>query len=229
MSLRLSGGRCTGFLGGYAAQGTGGRLLSDKRTQRGVAGWSLGGARLLTIGVFLVACVAACLPKAYAAEGPDYVIQRGDLVNVSVWREQDLDRTILVRPDGRISFPLAGDLMAAGQTIAQLTQAIAAKLQQFIPGPVVTVTLKENLGNRLYVTGRVNRPGVYQVNQDIDVVQALALAGGLTPFADQSGIKILRREKGVGRAILFNYKQVQRGEQLEQNIILLPGDTVLVP
>jgi polysaccharide export outer membrane protein len=134
-----------------------------------------------------------------------------------------------VRPDGRITFPLAGDLMAAGQTIAQLTQAIAAKLVQFIPAPVVTVTLTENLGNRIYVTGRVNRPGVYLVNQDVDVLQALALAGGLTPFADRDDITILRRENGVQRAIPFNFKEVQRGKRLQQNIVLLPGDTVLVP
>jgi len=110
-----------------------------------------------------------------------------------------------------------------------LTQAIAAKLAQFIPSPVVTVTLKENLGNRIYVTGRVNRPGVYLVNQDVDVLQALSLAGGLTPFADQGDIKIMRREKGVARSIPFNYKEVQRGKHLEQNILLQPGDTVLVP
>jgi polysaccharide export outer membrane protein len=159
----------------------------------------------------------------------DYVLQPGDVVNVSVWREPDLERTLLVRPDGGIAFPLAGDLMAAGQTIAQLTEAIAAKLAQFIPSPVVTVTLQENLGNRIYVTGRVTKPGVYLINQDVDVLQALAIAGGLTPFADRDDIKILRRENGVERAIPFNYKQVQRGERLEQNIILKPGDTVLVP
>ena len=113
------------------------------------------GRWLTAVSVLLALWTAVLCPWACAEEGPDYVLQPGDLVNVSVWREQDLDRTVLVRPDGRISFPLAGDLMAAGQTIAQLTQAIAAKLVQFIPSPVVTVTLKENLGNRIYVTGRV--------------------------------------------------------------------------
>ena len=179
--------------------------------------------------IAVAACVAMWSPPTEAAEGDNYVLQPGDLVNVSVWREPDLDRTLLVRPDGGISFPLVGNLMAAGQTIAQLTEAIAAKLVQFIPNPVVTVALQENLGNRIYVTGRVTRPGVYLINQDVDVLQALALAGGLTPFADRNDIKILRRENGVERAIPFNYKQVQRGERLEQNIILQPGDTVLVP
>ena len=193
----------------------------------------LNGARvwrwLLAAGIALLVGLATSAPRAQVAGVDDYVLQPGDVVNVSVWREPDLERTLLVRPDGGISFPLAGDLMAAGQTIAQLTEAIAAKLAQFIPSPVVTVTLQENLGNRIYVTGRVTKPGVYLINQDVDVLQALAIAGGLTPFADRDDIKILRRENGVERAIPFNYKQIQRGERLEQNIILKPGDTVLVP
>ncbi|MEA3276087.1 MAG: polysaccharide biosynthesis/export family protein [Pseudomonadota bacterium] len=184
---------------------------------------------LATAGVFFAMCIAVFPATSEGGEGDGYVLQAGDVVNVSVWREPDLDRALLVRPDGGISFPLAGDLMAAGQTIAQLTESLATKLSQFIPDPVVTVALQENLGNRIYVTGRVTKPGVYLINQDVDVLQALAIAGGLTPFADRDDIKILRRENGVERAIPFNYKQVQRGERLQQNIILRPGDTVLVP
>ncbi len=184
---------------------------------------------LMGLGIVFALCFAALPTGTDAKEGDNYVLQPGDLVNVSVWREPDLQRSILVRPDGGISFPLAGDLMAAGQTVDQLSATIAAKLVQFIPSPVVTVTLQENQGNRIYVTGRVTKPGVYLINQDVNVLQALAMAGGLTPFADIKDIKILRREKGVERAIPFNYKQVQRGEQLQQNIVLRPGDTVLVP
>lgn len=128
-----------------------------------------------------------------------------------------------------ISYPLAGDLAAAGKTVDQLTTELVTRLTKFIPSPVVTVTLQENLGNRIYVAGKVLRPGVFLVNQDVTVLQALSMAGGPTPFADLKGIKILRREGGVERAIPFNYKQVQRGDRLEQNIILRPGDTVLVP
>jgi polysaccharide biosynthesis/export protein len=203
------------------------QLVNDMRS--GLLGAGRASRWLMAGGLLFALCIAALPPRTEAAEGDDYVLQSGDVVNVSVWREPDLQQTILVRPDGRISFPLAGDLMAAGQTIAQLTEAIAAKLAQFIPSPVVTVSLKENLGNRVYVTGRVSRPGVYPVNQGIDVLQALALAGGLTPFADRGNIKVLRRENGVERAIPFNYKEVQRGDHLEQNIILRSGDTVLVP
>jgi len=183
----------------------------------------------MVVGIFFALCIAALPPWTQAADRDGYLLQPGDMVNVSVWREPDLQRVILVRPDGGISFPLAGDLMAAGQTTAQLSAALADKLGQFIPNPVVTVTLQENLGNRIYVTGRVIRPGVYLINQDVNVVQALALAGGLTPFADRDDIKVLRRENGVERAIPFNYDDVQRGRRLEQNILLRPGDTVLVP
>lgn len=168
-------------------------------------------------------------PSMRAAEGADYILQPGDVVNVSVWREPDLDRTLLVRPDGGISFPLAGDVVAAGKTVDRLSAELVSKLTKFIPSPVITVTLQENLGNRIYVTGKVARPGVIVVNQDVSVLQALSMAGGPTPFADLRDIKILRREGGVERAIPFNYKQVQRGERLEQNIILRPGDTILVP
>lgn len=178
-----------------------------------------------------VGCLLALAPLtgSLAAPGDDYKLQPGDVVNVSVWREPDLDRTLLVRPDGGISYPLAGDLAAAGKTVDQLTTELVTRLTKFIPSPVVTVTLQENLGNRIYVAGKVLRPGVFLVNQDVTVLQALSMAGGPTPFADLKGIKILRREGGVERAIPFNYKQVQRGDRLEQNIILRPGDTVLVP
>lgn len=195
-------------------------------------GLCLGGRRptcSVTQLALMVLYLVILAPSAIAGPSNDYALQPGDVVNISVWREPDLQRTILVRPDGGISFPLVGDIMAAGQTIDQLSSAISAKLVQFIPSPVVTVTLQENLGNRIYVTGRVNKPGVYLVNQDVNVLQAIAMAGGLTPFADRNDIKILRRENGAERAIPFNFKQVQRGERLEQNIILRPGDTVLVP
>jgi polysaccharide export outer membrane protein len=186
--------------------------------------------RWLSALIAVSAFAAGLAPSvSTAAAQTDYVLQAGDLVNVSVWREPDLDRTLLIRPDGGISFPLAGDITAAGKTVDQLTSDIVAKLTQYIPSPVVTVSLQENLGNRIYVAGRVARPGVYLVNQDVTVVQALAMAGGVTPFADLKDIKILRREGGLERAIPFNYKQVERGQRLEQNIVLKPGDTVLVP
>ncbi len=197
--------------------------------QSGLRGGGLFYRYVAALGAFFALAIGAFPSSSEATAGENYVLQPGDVVNVSVWREPDLDRTLLVRPDGGISFPLAGDLAAAGRTVDQLTADLVARLTKFIPSPVVTVALQENLGNRIYVAGKVNKPGVFLVNQDINVLQALAIAGGPTPFAKLKNIKILRREGGVEHAIPFNFKQVQRGERLEQNIILRPGDTVLVP
>jgi len=159
----------------------------------------------------------------------DYGLQPGDIVRVSVWREETLDQGVLVRPDGGISFPLAGEVNAEGKTITELTDEIAARLTEFIPNPVVTVSLQQNDGNRIYVTGRVNQPGVFLVNRPVDVMQALSMAGGLTPFADKDAIKVLRRQGDTQIAIPFNYKLAQKGQGLQQNILLQPGDTLVVP
>ena len=182
------------------------------------------------IGALLAIMFLGGLPSWVTASAEaDYLIQPGDVLLISVWREPELQQTILVRPDGGISFPLAGDLKAAGRTISQLTDALASKIVKYIPSPVVTVTLQENQGNRIYVTGRVAKPGVYLINQYVDVLQALSMAGGLTPFAERGKIKILRREDGQERVLLFNYKEVEKGKNLGQNIRLKPGDTVVVP
>jgi polysaccharide export outer membrane protein len=183
----------------------------------------------VSVGAVLALGLLALAPRSVAAPEDGYGLQPGDVIRISVWREQALDQGVLVRPDGGISFPLAGDLKAEGRTVEQITQEIASKLSEFIPNPVVTVSLQENQGNRIYVTGRVNQPGVFLVNRDVDVMQAISMAGGLTPFADKDDIKILRREGGSQRAITFDYKAVQKGKALDQNIILQAGDTIVVP
>jgi polysaccharide export outer membrane protein len=158
-----------------------------------------------------------------------YVLEPGDVVRISVWREPDLDDTVLVRPDGGISFPLVGDLVAEGKTIAAVTDEITQRLMAFIPNPVVTVSLQQNEGNQIFVTGRVNNPGVFVLTRPTDIMQALSMAGGLSPFADKNSIKVLRRQGGQQIALPFNYKQVQKGEALRQNIELQAGDTLVVP
>ncbi|WP_242471039.1 polysaccharide biosynthesis/export family protein [Thiocystis violacea] len=162
---------------------------------------------------------------------PDsYRLQAGDIVAVSVWQEPGLEQLVLVRPDGGISFPLAGDLQAAGLTVGGLTLELKEKLKKYISDPVVTVTLQEIPGNRIYILGRVNKPGDFPlVTRDITVMQALAMAGGLTPFADEKKIKVLRTIDGLQRSIPFNYNKVRRGQDLEQNIRLLSGDVIVVP
>jgi polysaccharide export outer membrane protein len=158
-----------------------------------------------------------------------YGLEPGDIVRVSVWREEALDQGVLVQPDGRISFPLAGELDAEGKTVAQITDEITQRLSEFIPNPVVTVSLQQNEGNRIFVTGRVNQPGVFLINRPVTIMQALSMAGGLTPFADKDAIHVLRQQGDTQVSIPFNYKDVQKGQNLQQNIVMRAGDTLIVP
>jgi polysaccharide export outer membrane protein len=174
------------------------------------------------------------LAAAQASEtGPDesshYKIQPGDLLEISVWREEYLEREVIVQPDGRISFPLVGVLDAAGSTVDQVQVRVAERLTQYIPDPVVTVSIKEIRGNRIYVLGQVKNPGQFIMNPRIDVVQALALAGGTTPFAELNDIKILRRAENGEILIEFRYADIARGRNLQQNIVLQSGDVIIVP
>jgi len=158
-----------------------------------------------------------------------YAIQPGDLLEVSVWREDYLEREAAVQPDGRISFPLAGVLDAAGSTVEQVQARLTERLAQYIPDPVVTVSIKEIRGNRIYILGQVQNPGQFIMNPMIDVMQALALAGGTTPFAELNDIKILRRSGDRQTLIEFRYADIARGRNLQQNIILQSGDVIIVP
>jgi polysaccharide biosynthesis/export protein len=158
-----------------------------------------------------------------------YLIQPGDLLQVSVWKEQDLQGEILVRPDGGLSFPLAGDVAAEGKTVTELQSLLTERLRKYIPDPVVTILVKAAGGSRIYVLGKVNRPGEYPLYRPLDVMQALSLAGGTTPFAAVNDIAILRREGGKQRAIGFRYGDVEKGKALDQNLLLKSGDTVVVP
>ena len=159
-----------------------------------------------------------------------YLVQPGDILEISVWKEEDLQGEALVRPDGRFSFQLVGDIDGTDRTVEELQFIVEQRLEKYIPNPVVTVTVKNILGNKIYVIGQVNSSGEFIVNPRVDVMQALSLAGGTTPFAALNEIVILRRElDGTQHAMKFKYKNVARGRDLEQNIILQSGDTVVVP
>jgi polysaccharide export outer membrane protein len=166
---------------------------------------------------------------AHAADTAPYLIQPGDVLVVSVWKETDLQSEVLVRPDGGLSLPLAGEFDAAGHSIEELRGAIAKKLDKYVPNAVVTVSVKQIGGNRIYVIGKVNRPGEFMFSRPIDVMQALSLAGGTTSFAALNDIQILRRESGKQQSIAFRYGDVENGRKLDQNILLRSGDTVVVP
>ena len=162
-----------------------------------------------------------------AASG--YKLQPGDVLTVNVWKETDLKDDVLIRPDGGLSFALAGELQVAGHTVAELTSMLETRIRKFIPDAVVTVSVKASAGNRIYVIGKVNRAGDFPLSGPIDVMQALSLAGGATPFADTNGIRVLRREAGRQSSLTFRYGDVERGRRLEQNVLLQSGDTVVVP
>ena len=158
-----------------------------------------------------------------------YRIQPGDILEVSVWKEENLQKQVVVRPDGGMSFPLAGDIQAAGKSIIELQDIITQRLTKFIPDPVVTVATLKLDGNKFYVIGKVARPGEFPANRYMDVVQALSVAGGMTPYAADNKITVLRRENGKQRSIPFRYGDIEKGQDLEQNIILQSGDVVVVP
>jgi polysaccharide export outer membrane protein len=158
-----------------------------------------------------------------------YLVQPGDVLTVTVWKETDLTGDVLVRPDFGLSFPLVGDLDAHGKTVDQLREEITSRLTRYIPSPVVTVAAKAVAGNHIYVVGRVQKPGEYPMARDVDVMQALSLAGGATPFAAVNDIIILRRLSAGQIVLHFQYNDVARGQDLRQNIVLQPGDTVVVP
>src|SRR5581483_1665827 len=133
------------------------------------------------------------------------------------------------RPDGWLTFPLVGNVEAAGKTAYQLEQEIRKRLRKYIPDPVVTVSVKKIQGLKIFVIGRVGKPGEYVAGRYIDVLQALTLAGGLTPFAKESGIRVVRKQGGKEIVIPFDFSEVKKGKRLDQNITLRSGDVVVVP
>jgi polysaccharide export outer membrane protein len=176
-------------------------------------------------------CACLAMLPAFAAEvaPAPYRIQPGDVLVIAVWKEPEMQGEYLVRPDGGVSMVLAGDVMAAGRSVGELQEVIKERLQSFVPNAAVTVTVKAINGNRIYVIGKVNRPGEFLLQRPMDVMQALALAGGPTTFAALDDIRILRRDGEQQSSIPFRYGDVERGRALEQNIVLHGGDTVVVP
>ncbi len=186
-----------------------------------------------TAPLFTLLLLFVLLPlRSNAAESlPDqYLLQPGDVLLVSVWKEEDLNQEVIIRPDGRISFPLVGEAVAAGQSLEAVRTSIKKGLAKYIPDPVVTVSVRQLSGNRVYVIGKVNRPGEFPILSYVDVMQALSMAGGTSTYAALNKIKILRRDgNGKQKAISFEYGDIEKGKNLEQNIILKAGDVVVVP
>ena len=161
--------------------------------------------------------------------GTAYVIGPGDILNIEVWKDPALTRTVVVLPDGRITVPLIGELVGGGKTVAQLKKEIEEKISRYVPGPVLTLEVKQSNSLYIYVLGRVNNPGRSLLTANVNVLQALAIAGGPNPFARKDQTKIFRREGGVTKIYPFTYSEVTEGKRLEENIELRRGDVLFVP
>lgn len=163
------------------------------------------------------------------AQPPAYQIQPGDVLEISVWKEPDLQRQVLVRPDGAFSFPLVGEVDARGKTVQALHKIVGERLGRYISDAVVTISVQEINGNKIYVLGQVNKPGEFIVNPSVNIMQALSMAGGTTPFAATGDIIVLRGQGKEQTAMAFRYNDVVRGRRLDTNIELISGDVVVVP
>lgn len=164
-----------------------------------------------------------------ATEDPSYVIGAQDVLDINVWKEPELTRTVPVRPDGQISLPLLNDVQAAGLTPSQLTAQITEELKKFVTNPQVTVIVSQINSQRVYILGEAARPGAYPLLPGMTVLQALSSAGGFTIFANMKKIYVLRQEGGKQEKFPFNYKDVVGGKHTEQNIALKAGDQIVVP
>src|ERR1700730_4470744 len=172
---------------------------------------------------------AADLSAKSATDDPNYVIGPEDELIISVWKEPDISRTVPVRPDGKISLALLNDVQATGRTPMQLGVDITEKLKNFISEPQVTVIVTKINSQRIFVVGEVPRTGAYTLLPNMTAVDAISSAGGFTPFAKRTKIYILRRESGKLTTIPFNYKEVVRNRRAEQDVVLKPGDRIVVP
>jgi len=178
-----------------------------------------------------MASLAGLSTAAHAQQSPglEYRIGPEDVLHISVWKEEDLDRMVLVRPDGGVSFPLVGDLQVSGRTPLEVQDEIRSRLARYVPDAEVTVSVDEISGYTVFVLGEVNSPGQFTLGRYVDVVQALTLAGGTTPYAAEKNIQILRRQDGKEVVYRFNFRDIKRGRSLAQNVVLQSGDVVVVP
>ena len=180
----------------------------------------------LSLFVFL-----ACLGGEVLAgpTSPSYQIGPSDQLRVFIWKEAELTQDLQVMPDGKITFPLIGEIEAAGKTVTDLKKLITEKLKKFVTAPEVTVIVTQSNSRQIYLIGRVARPGPYALGAEMTVLQALSVAGGFAEWADEKSIKIVRRENGKEVQLPFNYKDYIGGRNTEQNVLLRPSDTVVVP
>jgi polysaccharide biosynthesis/export protein len=206
--------------------------------------WVFKTETLLALTLFLALPAAARRKKKNSTAAPqqqaqnqtaspgdrNYIIRPGDVLEISVWKEPEISsKSLPVRPDGKISLPLVNDVQASGLTAEQLADAITTKLKQFISDPQVTVVVSGINSQRYYIVGEVEHGGVFALLPGMTALQAISASGGLTQFASSKKIYILRHENGQQVKLPFNYREVIKGHDMQENIELKPGDTIIVP
>ena len=177
---------------------------------------------------FICLTLLVFCPIGLAAE-KIYHLDSGDVIEISVWKDPELSRNLVVPPDGIISFPLIGSIDVTHLTVSELKKVVTQKLSEFIPDATVTIMLIEVNSLKAYVIGKVNNPGEFTINLETNVMQILSMAGGLNPFASKGSINIIRQRDNRIIKIPFDYGKVEKGTNLEQNILLRSGDVVVVP
>lgn len=184
--------------------------------------------KLKTLRLELIILALTFFSSAVSAS-ERYLLNAGDILDISVWNEDALQKEVIVLPDGMISFPLAGELAAQDHTVTELQLAIKQKLSEYLSDPVVTVSVVSVSGNTIHILGKVTNPGNFVMSQPLDAIQALSLAGGLSPYAEENNIVVLRREAGKQQVLPVYYAGIKKGKDLETNVMLKSGDVIVIP
>lgn len=179
------------------------------------------------IKTVMLGLALAVTSTAYSADR--YLLNAGDVLEISVWNEESLQKQVVVLPDGMVTFPLAGEVMAEGRTVADVQASLKKQLSEYLTDPVVTVSVFGVEGNTVHVLGKVQNPGHFVMSQPLDVMQALSLAGGLSPYAEENNIIVLRRNGDKQQVLPVQYAAIKKGQNLASNIMLKSGDVIVIP
>jgi polysaccharide export outer membrane protein len=181
----------------------------------------------MNLSLFTLFLFVALFSKSSLAER--YLLNAGDVLDISVWNEEALEKQVIVLPDGTVSFPLAGELMAQGKTVSELQSGLKVKLSEYLSDPVVTVSVINVNGNTVHILGKVTNPGNFVMSQPLDAIQALSLAGGLSTYAEENNIVVLRRNGNQQEVLPVRFGSIKKGQSLETNILLKSGDVIVIP
>ena len=196
---------------------------------------------VLLIGLAMIVSCASDIPSvktlaehqqantATSKSNYSYLIGPGDILSIDIWKEPELSKQVSVRLDGMISLPLVKDIQAAGLTSTELRDQLTEKYKDFVDVPEVSLTVIESRSKRIYLLGKINRPGEYPLQKNMTIVQAISLAGGLAEWADSSNVRLIRKIKGTEKTFRVDYDAIVSGEDLSQNVQLQPDDTIFVP